>query len=238
MQLDDYTASGLLRRWYLLEGQPRCPLDAVDPKALPSSTVSMILTSNALVRAKVEAVEAYEAAQRVFAGEEPEETIDGTDDDGDPIDLPNPAHAAWTAAADLIESASAETVALANRRAGVFPLGDDGNPIEPEPDPLPVDDLGPAMAAQALYNACVDRAQARLDAFAQTRGYADILSAATYATSTVPKFLAEGQCAVDLRDQTWAALWELLAAVQAGTVPMPTSPADIDDYLPDLTWPD
>ena len=78
--------------------------------------------------------------------------------------------------------------------------------------------------------------QKHLDVFARTRGYDGILSAATYATSTVPKFAAEGQYAVEARDATWAKCYEVLAAVEAGSSPMPT----LDELLaelPVLTWP-
>ena len=79
-------------------------------------------------------------------------------------------------------------------------------------------------------------AQARLDAWAQSRGYDGILSACTYATSQVPRFRAEGQRCVDLRDQTWARLYEILAEVEAGTRPVPLSLAEIEADLPALTW--
>lgn len=78
--------------------------------------------------------------------------------------------------------------------------------------------------------------QKHLDSFAQTRSYDGILSAATYATSQVPKFKAEGQYAVEARDTTWAKCYEILAAVEAGSRPMPT----LDELLaelPVLTWP-
>lgn len=78
--------------------------------------------------------------------------------------------------------------------------------------------------------------QQRLDDFAKTRGYDNILSAATYATSTVAKFATEGQYAVDARDATWAKCYEILAVVEAGTRPVPT----LDELLaelPALTWP-
>lgn len=79
--------------------------------------------------------------------------------------------------------------------------------------------------------------QLRLDTFARTRNYDGILSACTYATSAVPKFKAEGQYCVNSRDSTWSVLYGILAAVQAGTRPMPKSYAEIEPELPNLTWP-
>ena len=79
--------------------------------------------------------------------------------------------------------------------------------------------------------------QQRLDAFASTKNYDGIMSACTYATSNIPKFAAEGQYCVNARDATWAKAYEILAEVQAGTRPMPTSIADIEADLPVLAWP-
>lgn len=78
--------------------------------------------------------------------------------------------------------------------------------------------------------------QKRLDDFARTRNYDGILSAATYATSTVPKFAAEGQYAVEARDATWAKGYEILAAVEAGQRTAPTLEA-LAAELPALAWP-
>lgn len=79
--------------------------------------------------------------------------------------------------------------------------------------------------------------QQRLDTFAQTRNYDSILSACTYATSTVAKLKTEGQACVNLRDATWAAAYQILANVQAGKRPMPQDIADIEADLPALVWP-
>ena len=94
-----------------------------------------------------------------------------------------------------------------------------------------------AAAAQALQQSIVDATQQRLDDFARTRNYDGILSACTYATSAVPKFAAEGQYAVQARDATWAALYQFMANVQAGTRPVPSGFADIEPDLPALEWP-
>jgi len=79
--------------------------------------------------------------------------------------------------------------------------------------------------------------QQRLDVFARQRNYDGILSACTYATSTVAKFKAEGQACVNLRDATWAAAYDILAKVSSGQRPMPTSIADIEADLPAAVWP-
>ena len=94
-----------------------------------------------------------------------------------------------------------------------------------------------AAAAQALQDGIVSATQQRLDTFARTRNYDGILSACTYAASTVPTFQAEGQYCVNARDNTWATLYQMLAEVQAGTRPVPTSFADIEPELPVLAWP-
>lgn len=94
-----------------------------------------------------------------------------------------------------------------------------------------------AQNLAALQAAIVGETQDRLDTFARTRNYDGILSACTYATSTIPKFKAEGQYCVDARDATWAKLYSLLEEVQAGTRPMPAGFADIEAELPVLTWP-
>ena len=90
---------------------------------------------------------------------------------------------------------------------------------------------------EELKSEIVAATQQRLDDFARTRGYDGILSACTYATSTVPKFQAEGQYCVNARDATWAKLYQILAEVEAGTRPMPSGYADIEPELPVLEWP-
>ena len=88
---------------------------------------------------------------------------------------------------------------------------------------------------QAMFTAAI---QGHLDGFARTRNYDGILSATTYATSTVPKFRAEGQYAVEARDSTWAKAYEILGAVLSGMRPTPASIDDVLADLPTLTWPE
>ena len=98
----------------------------------------------------------------------------------------------------------------------------------PEPDPPTLEEL------QRQFT---DTVQQHLDSFARIRNYDNIMSAATYATSTVPKFKTEGQYAVEARDATWAKGYEILGAVLSGQRPMPTI-EEVLTELPPLAWPE
>lgn len=100
----------------------------------------------------------------------------------------------------------------------------------------------PETAEQTLLRAeyvqivIVNAVQHALDAFAKTRNYDSIMSACTYATSKIPKFAQEGRRCVDLRDDTWAALYTVLDQVRLGTRQLPTGFGDVVSDLPTLTW--
>lgn len=95
----------------------------------------------------------------------------------------------------------------------------------------------PVRSSAEVQKEITDSTQARLDAFAKTRNYDGILSACTYATSSILKFKTEGQYCVDARDNTWAKLYQIVQEVQQGVRPAPSSFADIEPDLPVLTWP-
>lgn len=96
--------------------------------------------------------------------------------------------------------------------------------------------IAPPISPEIFQAEIVMVVQRKLDQFAQARGYDGILSACTYATSSVPQFQSEGQRAVDLRDQVWTRLYQLLGEVQSGTRPVPTSFVEVDQELPTLSW--
>jgi hypothetical protein len=91
----------------------------------------------------------------------------------------------------------------------------------------------PAPPTLAEYTAAM---QAVLDSTAKARNYDGILSACTYATSTVDKFRAEGQACVEWRDKVWAFGYDLLARVDAGQTPAPAL-TDLAAILPQMVWP-
>ena len=94
----------------------------------------------------------------------------------------------------------------------------------------------PAQNFNTLLQEAVMVVQNHLDITANTRGYDSILAACTYATSSVPKFAAEGQACVLWRDAVWASCYVILGEVQAGTRLPPTIP-ELLAQLPTMTWP-
>lgn len=95
----------------------------------------------------------------------------------------------------------------------------------------------PPKSLEDLQDEIVMNTQRRLDDFAKSRGYDNIMSACSYTTSTKPRFAAESQYAVEIRDETWDMLYQILAEVQSGVRPIPSGYADIESDLPLLEWP-
>ena len=100
----------------------------------------------------------------------------------------------------------------------------------------PLSDLELYELEQQLKNQLLEETKNKLDAFAQTRMYDNILSACTYATSSIPKFQQEGQRCVDLRDATWTKLYEIFNEITAGTRPQIRDYIEIENELPVLVW--
>lgn len=117
---------------------------------------------------------------------------------------------------------------LAGQAAGKSIQSDaSGHPVLVDPPP-------PTIEQQiAIYT---DEVQRHLDTFAATRGYNSLLSACSYATSTVARFAVEGQYCVTLRDQTWTQCYQILADYQQGLRPAPTL-EELLAELPQPEWP-
>lgn len=109
-------------------------------------------------------------------------------------------------------------------------IGDtwDGTQFVKPPPPVP----DPAQIKSALVAAV----QSHLDTTAQQRGYDGILSLASYAASPNPPFAAEGDAGLAWRDAVWIYCYGVMAAVEAGTRPVPTADALIAE-LPPMIWP-
>jgi hypothetical protein len=74
--------------------------------------------------------------------------------------------------------------------------------------------------------------QGWLDQTAKAWQYESILSAASYAASTVPKFKAEAAALIAWRDAVWSACYATMDAVQAGTQAAPATTAALLASLP------
>jgi hypothetical protein len=82
---------------------------------------------------------------------------------------------------------------------------------------------------EATYNKAV---QAYIVSIAQKKGYRDDVSCASYFNDPHQPFAADAQSFVPWRSSVWLQCYTDLAAIQAGTMPMPASP---DAYI--LTLP-
>lgn len=94
-----------------------------------------------------------------------------------------------------------------------------------------------AERQEAVRAEVTARVQKRLDDFAMTRGYDNIVSACSYATSTHAKYGPEGRYCVEARENTWDVMFAIEADVIAGNRPMPLSYEEIEPELPPLVWP-
>lgn len=91
----------------------------------------------------------------------------------------------------------------------------------------------------ALYNIKKDfseQVQSRLNLFARTRGYDDIVTACSYSLSLDPIFKLEGQRCVELRDATWKKLYEIIAEIGEKRRSFTNNFKDIEIELPSLSW--
>jgi hypothetical protein len=93
-------------------------------------------------------------------------------------------------------------------------------------DPVPA----PPLSVQVL--AYENAIQAALDSYAQSWGYTDLVTAASYAASTNPQYAAEAKALIAWRDEVWVWAEAYEAQVVAGTVTIPTSPAGLMAAMP------
>jgi hypothetical protein len=94
-------------------------------------------------------------------------------------------------------------------------------------DPLPQDQAAINLQANV---------QMMMDSTVRARHYDSLLSACSYVGSANATFAAEAKACVAWRDAVWSSCDALLAQVEAGSKPVPTS-AELLASLPALTWP-
>ena len=91
-------------------------------------------------------------------------------------------------------------------------------------------------AAAAMIAACDAALTAHLDSTAQARRYDNRITCALRAGYPGP-FQAEGAAFALWMDNCNAIAYQMLAEVQAGARPLPTSPQALIDLLPPMEWP-
>jgi len=78
----------------------------------------------------------------------------------------------------------------------------------------------------------------RLNSFAQSRGYDNIISASTYINSPITKYDTEARRCIELRSLLWDTGYVILEEIVTGVRQIPTSLEEIESELPELTWED
>lgn len=131
--------------------------------------------------------------------------------------------------ADAVEiPAERHAELLAGQSSGKRIIPDaSGRPILADPPPPTEAEIVAALTAVV---------QAHLDDTARQRSYDGILSLCSYATSTAPRFAAEGRAGVAWRDAVWATCYAIMDDVTAGNRPIPTA-AELLAELPAFAWP-
>lgn len=77
--------------------------------------------------------------------------------------------------------------------------------------------------------------QAHIDQVARARAYTDGLHCATYASSTIPAWQAEGQAFVAWRDGVWVTAISIMDDCKQGLREIPT-PGELVAELPEMRW--
>jgi hypothetical protein len=168
MQLDLYTSGGFLRRWRRTAlGFAVCTFDAVDPTRISEADRAAIIAGHAQVQTDETAVLELEAARRLLSVDQPERYEDYTDEAGETRRRETQAYKAWKAAEKLAAEASTELHALADLRAGIYPIdAATGDPVVPvdEPGEDPIQMLPPPNAdftwKSDVFARCIDDAEA------------------------------------------------------------------------------
>ena len=88
-----------------------------------------------------------------------------------------------------------------------------------------------------LKNKFSAEVQQMLNAFARTRGYDDMSTACSYALSSNVVYKTEGQYCVDIRDQVWGKLFEILSDIASRRRIFTNKFSDIVQEFPKLSWP-
>lgn len=108
--------------------------------------------------------------------------------------------------------------------------------LEQQYEILSLDESSVNINKARIKDQIISAVQNRLDNFAKSKNYDNIMSATTYVSSTISKFAKDGQDAVHIRDKTWETLHMILDEIDDGIKPIPKGYIDIEELLPKLEW--
>ena len=89
---------------------------------------------------------------------------------------------------------------------------------------------------KAIKDGIIYQVQQRLDEFAQTRNYDNLLSLCSYATDSDLLFRKEGEFGVEIRSQNWRKCYQILDEIESGTRVVTEGYAEIKHELPPTQW--
>jgi len=116
---------------------------------------------------------------------------------------------------------------------GGFGIGDSYiNGVFAKETPVPTTD----EIIDSLEKQFATEVQEKLDLFANERGYDNIASLCSYATSSVNSFREEGMRGVALRDSVWSACFDAIAKVRSGEIDYREGIPQLEEMLPGFTW--
>lgn len=93
------------------------------------------------------------------------------------------------------------------------------------------------MTLEEFKSTIEPQVEERLDLFAKTRGYRDIVAACSYINSGIQKYATEAAYCVSVRDNTWATVYSIFDDCESGARSIPNSYEEIESELPTLNWP-
>ena len=93
------------------------------------------------------------------------------------------------------------------------------------------------LVLQQVTKLITAKCQELLDNFVKTRDYDNLVTCLLYAaTSKVPRFVADGVRAGELRDAMWVSVYNYQTKVMTGQIGLPRSFDEIIPHLPVLSW--
>lgn len=101
--------------------------------------------------------------------------------------------------------------------------------------PVKIEEI-PAATVEQIKKLAEDYIEAKMDAFAQQKGYKDMDRVCGYSGSGNSLFKADAQKANSIRDAVWMASYGYFDKVTRGELPVPRFASDIMQYIPEMTW--